>query len=162
MALGAGRFVKAGTPGALILANGTRRKAGRIYFMTYSTENRGMDMINSILKFFIGGEMKRLRFFSGATFILAVLTSSPAYADNEIYVVPTGWRLQVYVGGQVAAYFAGTSCFSGQVLMPPSATADEKNRFVAMVTTAKAAGKYMGVFYETASGSCQITSFYLQ
>jgi hypothetical protein len=130
--------------------------------MTYSTENRGMDMINSILKFFIGGEMKRLRFFSGAALILAMLISSPAYADNEIYVVPTGWRLQVYVGGQVAAYFAGTSCFSGQVLMPPNATADEKNRFVAMVTTAKAAGKYMGVFYETASGSCQITSFYLQ
>jgi hypothetical protein len=46
--------------------------------------------------------------------------------------------------------------------MPPSATADEKNRFVAMVTTAKAAGKYMGVFYETVSGNCQITSFYLQ
>lgn len=130
--------------------------------MTHLTGNTGMNMISSILKFFFGGRMKRFSCFSGSAFILAMLISSPVYADNEIYVVPTGWRLQVFIGGQVTAYFAGTSCFSGQVTMPPSATADEKNRFVAMVTTAKAAGKYMGVFYETASGNCQITSFYLQ
>jgi hypothetical protein len=130
--------------------------------MTYLIGNTGVNMMSSILRFFFSGQTKRFSFFSGAAFILAMLIPGPAYADNEIYAAPTGWRLQVYIGGQVGAYFAGTSCFSGEIMMPPSATADEKNRFIAMVTTAKAAGKRMGVFYETASGSCQITSFYLQ
>lgn len=162
MALGVGPFMRTGTPEALILANGIAPKGGKDNVMTYLIGKTGTNMIGSILKFFFEGQMKRSSCFSAAAFILAMLISGPAYADNEIYAVPTGWRLQVFVGGQVVAYFAGTSCFSGEVLMPPNATADEKNRFVAMLTTAKAAGKRMGVFYETASRSCQITSFYLQ
>ena len=91
-----------------------------------------------------------------------VLFSQSAKADNMIYTVPTGWRLQNFVGSHVVAYYAGTSCFGGQVLMPSTSTDEEEDRFIAMVTTAKVTGRNMGVYYETSSGNCYITSFFLQ
>lgn len=95
--------------------------------------------------------MSVLLFFAGST---------RAFADTLIEAVPTGWRLQNYIGGTVTVYYTGTSCVSGSIQLPASATADEKNRFYSLVLAAKVAGKTVGIFYETTSGNCQITSFY--
>jgi hypothetical protein len=74
--------------------------------------------------------------------------------------VPTGWRLQNYVGGAVSLYYTSSPCGSGLLLLGAGASADEKNRLWSLVLTAKATNKSVGIFYETTSGSCNITSFY--
>lgn len=93
-----------------------------------------------------------------AAALLGVAT--PAYADALIEAVPTNWRLQNYVNSGVTAYFTGSSCISGGLSFGPSATSDDKNRFWSLIMTAKALGKTVGIYYETTSGLCQITSFY--
>ena len=102
------------------------------------------------------------KFSSNILMAFALCMPGGAWADDVIYAVPAGWRLQNYVGGHLAAYYAGTPCYAGQVLMPSAATAEERDRFIAMVTTAKVAGRHMGVYYETTSGNCLISSFFLQ
>jgi len=95
--------------------------------------------------------------------VMAAMYSTTAKADNEIYVVPSGWRLQNYMGGSgLVAWFTGSTCTNGLLSFSSTATADDRNRFFSAVLSAKLSGKSVGVFYETASGSCQITSFYLQ
>ena len=95
--------------------------------------------------------------------MFAVSFSLPASADTEIYASPASWRLQNYIGGSgLVAWFTGSSCTIGLISFSSGATNDDRNRFASMVLSAKLSGKSMGVFYETTSGSCQITSFYLQ
>jgi len=93
----------------------------------------------------------------------AVMVSTSAWADSDIFAVPTNWRLQNYVSSQgVVAWFTGSNCTNGLVSFDSSASADDKNRFYSTVLTAKISGKAVGIFYETTSGACHITSFYLQ
>jgi hypothetical protein len=91
-----------------------------------------------------------------------ILASGPAWADSVIYAVPTNWRLQNYIGTQgIVAWFTGSSCGNGALNLSSSSTSDERNRFWTLVLTAKVSGKAVGVYYETATGTCQITSFYM-
>jgi hypothetical protein len=98
--------------------------------------------------------------YKSAVAALLLAIGSPVYADNNIEAVPTGWRLQNYVSNGVNIYFTGSSCVYGGLSFSASATSDDKNRLWSMVLTAKATGKAVGIFYETVSGNCNITSFY--
>jgi hypothetical protein len=92
--------------------------------------------------------------------VFLLLAGAPAYADNQIEAVPTGWRLQNYVSNVVNIYFTGSACTSGALSLPANATSDDKNRLWSTILTAKATGRAVGIFYETVSGNCNITSFY--
>ena len=91
---------------------------------------------------------------------IALFATSPAFADVNIESPVIGWRLQNYVPNNVVVYYTGSSCTSGSLTFGPAATADDRNRFYSLILTARSTGKKIGVFYETASGSCQIQSFY--
>ena len=96
-------------------------------------------------------------------FAATPIFSSAAMADTEIVGVPTNWRLQNYIGSQgVVTWYAGSTCSNGMLNFSPSSTADERNRYFSLILTAKMSGKQVGVYYETASGLCQTTSFYIQ
>ncbi|KRA63874.1 hypothetical protein ASD79_21520 [Caulobacter sp. Root655] len=90
----------------------------------------------------------------------ALLAASPALADNYFEAVPTGWKMQNYVPNNLITYYTGTACYAGQISFGPNATNEDKNRFYSLVLTAQTTGKKIGVFYETVSGSCQISSFF--
>jgi hypothetical protein len=92
--------------------------------------------------------------------MLALAICVPALADANVEEDVQNWRLQNYVSNTVSAYFTGSSCTYGMLTFPSTASADDKNRFWALVLTAKTTGKKVGVFYETTSGTCQITSYY--
>lgn len=102
-----------------------------------------------------------MRFWKSSFLItISLAISSPVYADLYVEAVPTNWKLQDYISGVVNAYYVGTSCYAGGVSFPASATIDDKNRFWALVLSAKSTGKPVGIYYETVTGNCQITSFY--
>lgn len=101
--------------------------------------------------------MKRLLEMILAT--SALFAAAPALADTSIETVPNGWRLQNYVGGDLKIFFTGSPCGAGQLRL--AGTDEEKNRLWALILTAKASGKSVGIFYETSSGACNITSFYM-
>ncbi|WP_287004790.1 MULTISPECIES: hypothetical protein [Sphingobium] len=93
----------------------------------------------------------------------AIFSSQPAMAENQIEAVPANWRLQNYIGSAgVVVWYSGSTCTNGQLTFSTSTTADERNRFFAMILTAKISSRVVGVFYETVTGSCQINSFYMQ
>jgi hypothetical protein len=102
--------------------------------------------------------MKRIAIYCIATAIL--FGSDTAFADNNIQGSPASWRLQNYVGGLVSIYYSGSTCTNGLLNLPASSSADERNRLWSLVMTAKATGSTVGIFYETTSGNCNITSFY--
>jgi hypothetical protein len=107
---------------------------------------------------------KRLKWTSAlALFAATSFLNTAAFADTEIQAVPTNWRLQNYIGGSgVVAWFTGSTCTNGALNFPSSATADDKNRFFSLILSAKISSKTVGVYYETVSGNCQITSFFIQ
>lgn len=90
---------------------------------------------------------------------ISVLFVQPCSADALLSGVPTGWLIQQYVGAQLSTFNAGSSCAQGSLNFTAAATSDEKNRYISMVVTAKAAGRNMRVYYETSTGYCYITSF---
>jgi hypothetical protein len=90
---------------------------------------------------------------------IGTLGSSPAYCETNIEAIPTGWLLQDYLGQNMIAYYSGSNCLKGEIVMPASSTDAEKERFWSLVMTAKAANHIVGVFYDE-SNNCQITSLY--
>jgi hypothetical protein len=91
------------------------------------------------------------------------VSAGPALAANVIVeAIPMGWRLENYAGDSVVAYFTGSSCATGQLTFGSSATLNDKNRFWALVMTAKVSGKRIGVVYDNATSTCDIVSFYFK
>lgn len=102
-----------------------------------------------------------IRYLIGTVLAAAML---PTFATPvEIDVVPTGWKMENYVGGSpaVVVWYTTATCSNattGQALIFPSnATTEDQNRFWATVTTAKATQQMMFVRYDDVS--CQILSF---
>jgi hypothetical protein len=93
----------------------------------------------------------------------AMASCSGAAFGADVYEVPTAWRLQNYVGGGVIVYYVtAPGCTSGGIVMPASATPDEKNRFWSTILTAKATGKAIGIYYSVTGSNCTVDSFYIQ
>jgi hypothetical protein len=86
---------------------------------------------------------------------------APAFADNLIETIPTGWRLQNYLNASdLVTWYTGSSCNNGLLTFPSTASEDIKNRYYSLILSAKSAGRSVGIFYETTSGACSITSFF--
>lgn len=99
-----------------------------------------------------------MRGFKYVASALIATLSTPVLADSLVEAVPTAWRLQNYTGGQVTAWYTGSTCPQGQVAM--AGTADENNRFWSTIMSGKLTGKIVGVFYNPST--CIVTSFYLR
>jgi hypothetical protein len=91
---------------------------------------------------------------------LTLFAAPTAFADAFFEVSPAAWRLQVYIPDLVVAYYTPSPCVGGSITFSSNATQDDRSRFYALVLSAQATGKKVGVYYETVSGGCQITSFY--
>ncbi len=94
--------------------------------------------------------------------LICFLTAFPAYsALVQMVAVPTGWKLQNYVGNNVVAYYTGSACTYGGVQFPSGATIDDMNRFWSVIMTAQTTGAFVFVIYDNsaAPASCIITSF---
>ena len=103
----------------------------------------------------------RSRLFSRAAAILIPLavTFSVNAAEAYITAVPTAWRLQQYIntGSNVeTVWFTGSPCSNGNLSLG-TVTEAEKNRFWALVLSAKLSSRAIFVYYETTN--CTITSF---
>lgn len=94
----------------------------------------------------------------------ALLGPAAAHADTVslIEAVPTAWRLQDYLDGAIITFFSGSSCSQGRLDLPASVSADSKNRYWSIITTAKVANKVVGIYYVNNSGVCTILNFYLR
>jgi hypothetical protein len=91
--------------------------------------------------------------------------AAPACADNQVSGIPSSWQLTNYndSSGGVTVFNAGSTCVYGQMQMSASLTSnDDRNRFWSMILTAKVAGRNVVVRYETSSGNCRITNFYIE
>jgi hypothetical protein len=102
--------------------------------------------------------MKKI--FALALSALALSSAPAAWADANIEASPAGWRMQNYAPNTLLVHFTGSPCQYGTLSFPANATNEDRNRFYALVLSAATTGKKVGVYYETVSGSCQITSFY--
>jgi hypothetical protein len=91
-------------------------------------------------------------------FLLLVSQMSQA-AIVPISVVPTAWLLQNYLPSNVVLWFTGSSCASGMLALPPSATAADQQRLYATVLAAKLSNSKIFVYYDDSTPSCFITSF---
>jgi hypothetical protein len=81
------------------------------------------------------------------------------FADTQIQVVPTAWRLQSY-GGNTVLFFTGSPCTYGRLDVPTTWSVDQSKLLLATVMAAKASRIPMFVYYVTdTSGNCTITSF---
>jgi hypothetical protein len=105
------------------------------------------------------GEESMKRIF--AVLLLTAVVNASNAAPTAISAVPTSWKVESYLGsGVVVLWFTGSPCANGQLVLPASATATDHNRLFTAVMTAKAAGKTMVIFYDSAS--CVISSFGVQ
>lgn len=98
--------------------------------------------------------------FAILTCCLFFLVSS-AHAENVVLEeIPSNWRLENYVGGNIVVWWSSSSCQNGMMVLN-GATEGEENRFWSLVMAAKVASKKMGVVYDNATTSCTIHSFFL-
>jgi hypothetical protein len=95
-----------------------------------------------------------------ALFCLAAFAGPSFAADVMVEAVPTNWRMEDYLGGAIDIWYSGSSCANGHMVLSAATPADVRSRFWSLVLTAKATGKYIGVFYDDTSSSCLITHFY--
>jgi len=93
--------------------------------------------------------------------LLASIAAAMPAASAEVLMEgdPANWRVQNYVPNSVVTYITGSPCQYGQLTYPPNATTEDKDRYFAMILTARSTGRRVGIFYE--SSNCQIQSFYL-
>ncbi|MDF2467007.1 MAG: hypothetical protein K0Q43_5242 [Ramlibacter sp.] len=100
--------------------------------------------------------MKRINLLA-----LSMLACSGAFASQvQLASVPTGWKLENYVGGRVALWNTGSPCYGGMLNLAAGATQNDHSRLFAAVVAGKTAGKTVFVMYETSD--CTILSFGLQ
>jgi hypothetical protein len=73
----------------------------------------------------------------------------------------TGWRIEDYVPDQLMIWFVDyANCgTSGGVSFPTNAVDVDRNRFIALVASAKAGASQMFLRYNVSNGTCTVVSF---
>lgn len=107
--------------------------------------------------------MKSIKLIAFLITAFAGFVTAPALADDAmIYDYPTNWRLQNYENNSqpVTLWYTGSNCDNGHLILPASATEEDRQRLFSLILTAKAANQKVGVFYD--SSTCVISSFYAQ
>ncbi|WP_146260176.1 hypothetical protein [Rhizobium tubonense] len=94
-------------------------------------------------------------------FLLFILfQSAPAFAEvKSISAVPTAWKLEDYMGGSVVLWFTPSECTSGQLLLPATASTEQRNRLWSTILSAKQTQKSVFVYYNSISSQCIISSY---
>jgi len=82
-------------------------------------------------------------------------------AQVSITAIPTEWILENEAGGYINAYYTGTSCPSGRLLLDGSITEQDKNRFWSTIMTAKVSGMSVTVWYDSNLPDCPLRRFRL-
>ena len=100
----------------------------------------------------------RVRLRLLVAFAAAATSLSVPAAQVFINAIPTNWRLENYPGDTVAAWYTGSSCPSGQLALV-GFSANDKNRFFALILSAKIAGSKVIVSYDNTTSACTIVSF---
>lgn len=95
------------------------------------------------------------------SFVLALLALSgvSSAATTALIGVPSGWRIENYVGGNVTVWFSGSACPNGQLTLPSTATAVDHSRLFATVLAGKNTGTRVFIYYDNAVAGCPIISF---
>lgn len=91
-----------------------------------------------------------------------IVDSKTAYANSvPLNGSVQSWRIENYVSSQVVIWFSGSSCNTGALILPSTATTEDKNRLWATVLAAKLNNHNMFVFYDDSASpnSCVIISF---
>lgn len=73
--------------------------------------------------------------------------------------IPSKWRLESYGATGVVLWTTPATCGNGQIFLPSTATLSDHNRLYATVSTAKAAGLKVFIYYSNDSGICTIVSY---
>ncbi|MBA6302355.1 hypothetical protein [Colwellia sp. MB02u-14] len=100
--------------------------------------------------------MKYCKFLMLVVFLLNTKFALAA-GLSTLEVIPTSWKLEDYMGGQVFVWFSESSCVNGQLQFPAHATSEDKNRFWSVVMTAKISKRK--VFVNYFNDGCVIKSF---
>ena len=83
-----------------------------------------------------------------------------AHATDSVWEVPRTWRLENYVGSSVVVWGVTAPACGNHLQFPSTATVDDKNRFWALVMSAKFANRGIGIYYT--NPGCEIFSFYIE
>jgi hypothetical protein len=94
-----------------------------------------------------------------AAVLSLTLLPGRALADVFVTVNATALRLQNYEPDTVVIWFSGSTCGSGQLVLPASTITAEKSRLWATVMGAKLGNRQVFFYYDNSSGNCVITSF---
>ncbi len=92
-------------------------------------------------------------------FILLITCTSAQAARVVVDAVPTAWKVESYGEKAVVLWFTPSTCASGQLVLPLTATAIEHNRLYGTVMAAKISGKKIFVMYERVDDACVLLSY---
>lgn len=93
------------------------------------------------------------------TLILLSAAYAGASSAASVMGVPTAWRLENNIPNGVEIWYSGSSCASGRLTLPGTATTDDKNRLWSTIMAGKTSGKQVFVYYNETLTNCPITSF---
>lgn len=90
--------------------------------------------------------------------VVACMNSQVAGAtERSLSAVPTAWRLQDYMNGEIIIWYSGSACPVGRLTLSANAPGEVKSRFWSLIMSAKMNRSKVGIFYDDAN--CVITSF---
>ena len=73
---------------------------------------------------------------------------------------PASWRIENYIGGnQVTVWYSGSSCATGQLTLPSTASLLDHSRLYATIVAAKNANTRVFILYDNVDSRCPIISF---
>jgi hypothetical protein len=96
---------------------------------------------------------------AAATVVIAAQCPIATASIVEVWAVPTDWKVENYVGSQVALWSTGSPC-NGALTLPSSATIADHDRLFALLMAAKLANRQIFVRYENTN--CELASFGMQ
>jgi len=102
--------------------------------------------------------MRRLAMSMLGTSIISA--SVPASAD--LVLEYPAWRLENYADGRVIVWNAPVPCGTGRLDFGSDVSLPVQDRFWALILTAKATHRSVGVYYDVTSNGCTVRSFYME
>lgn len=91
-------------------------------------------------------------------FLIALFVNSHLQAA-QIIDVPNKWRLENNIPDRLEVWYSGSSCANGRLILPSTATKEDKNRFWSTIMAAKTSNKKVVVFYDENTAGCEVSSF---
>lgn len=106
--------------------------------------------------------MKRLFTIFSILILFAITTSASAVVVQMVANPNDGFKLEMYNGGDLVTWFAGSSCDQGKVSIRAVEPEEYKNRYWALILSAKLANRNIFIRYENTDPDCPIASYGMQ